>query len=119
MDKLLLKLLDFVSDPTVVLIVVLFTITIAVIWKLFSKQHEFIRERLDLLQKENEELRQQIQIFKEENAKFREASARALEITKELSEQPLLSEDHLNELRAISRFLEECRGFRTWAKISW
>jgi len=102
MADLIGKLLSIISDPVVITVIVSFGITITVLWKLFEKQHEFIRERVELLRQENEDLRRQIQIFREENERLRKASAMLVNAIEDLRAQPLLTQKQLDELRTIS-----------------
>lgn len=102
MADLIGKLLNIISDPVVVTVVVSFGITITVLWKLFEKQHDFIRERVELLRQENEDLRRQVQIFREENDRLRKVSTMLVNAVEDLRAQPMLTQKQLDELRAIS-----------------
>jgi hypothetical protein len=102
MNDLISKLLGFIGDPVIATILIGFVIAIGIIWKLFSQQHAFIKERLDLLHNENIRLREQVQRFEEENKKLRESNLQFQFALKTLREQPLLTREHLEAVKAIS-----------------
>src|SRR5580765_8602869 len=102
MIELLKRLLDIIANPVLVAVIVSFVMTVLILWRLFEKQHDFIKERVELLRQENEDLRRQIQIFKEENERLRNASSMIVTAVDELRAQPLLSQKQLEELHTIS-----------------
>ncbi len=53
MDKLLGKLFEVISDPVLIVVIIGFALTIAILWRIFGKQHDFIKERIELLRQES------------------------------------------------------------------
>jgi hypothetical protein len=102
MPELISRLLNIISDPVVVIVIVSFGITITVLWKLFEKQHEFIRERVELLRQENEDLRHQILIFRDENERLKKVTMMLTSTIDDLRAQPLLTQNQLDEIRKVS-----------------
>lgn len=102
MNKLLEKLLEVISDPVLIVVITGFALTIAILWRIFGKQHEFIKERIELLRQENGDLRNQLKEFKEENDRLRHTAAEMSAILADLQKQPLLSEKTTASLSQVA-----------------
>jgi regulator of replication initiation timing len=102
MDKFIEKIFEIVGDPTIIVIISAFIITIIILWRFFNKQHQFIKERLDLMRQENEDLRKQLSSFKEENEKLRIVTNSLNTFSNTLQKQPLLSEETTISLKILS-----------------
>lgn len=102
MPELISRLLNIISDPVIVIVIISFGITITVLWKLFEKQHEFIRERVELLRQENEDLRRQILIFRDENERLKKVGTMLTSAIDDLRAQPLLTQKQLDEVNRVS-----------------
>jgi ABC-type transporter Mla subunit MlaD len=85
----------------------LVVLTLVVLWKLFEKQHDFIKERVELLRQENEDLRKQIQIFREENERLRNTSSMIVRAVDQLQSQPILGQKQLEELYGVSEAIKK------------
>jgi len=107
MTGLIERLLNAISNPVIVTIIISFILTLIVLWKLFEKQHDFIKERVELLRQENEDLRKQIQIFREENERLRNASSIIVRAVDQLQSQPILGQKQLEELHGISESIKK------------
>ncbi|HJP95835.1 MAG TPA: hypothetical protein VJ843_00530 [Candidatus Saccharimonadales bacterium] len=136
MAELLKKLLETASNPVIVIIILLFALTITVLWRLFEKQHDFIRERVELLfqkqhdfirerleilktenehlqrqvksfREDNEKLHLQMQVFREENNQLRKASSAIVRAVEDLQKQPLLYQQHIDEINTLTREVAE------------
>jgi hypothetical protein len=105
MDVLLKKLLEIVSDPIIIAIILAFGITIGILWRLFAKQHEFIRERVDLLRQENQDLRRHIEELRTENERLKSLSGQIQAVVVTLREQSSMSENALERIVAVERKL--------------
>jgi len=103
MDTFIEKLLTVVGDPVIIAIILAFGITIGVLWRLFTKQHEFIRERLDLLRQENQDLRQHIEALRTENERLKSLSGQIQAVVVTLREQSSVSENALQRIVAVER----------------
>lgn len=103
MDTLLEKLFSVVSDPVVIAVIIAFGITIGVLWRLFTKQHDFIRERLELLRQENQDLRTHIDELRTENERLKSLSGQIQAIVVTLREQSSMSEEVLGQIVAVER----------------
>jgi hypothetical protein len=120
MTDLLGKLLDKITDPTLVVLIISFALAIFIVWRFFEKQHafvreqvdilkqvneesqKFIRERVDMLRQENDDLRKQIQIFRDENDRIRKASSTLIKAVEQIQAQPLLTKQQIDELHIIT-----------------
>src|SRR5215217_6705573 len=110
METILQRLLDAIGDPVVVIVVLVSLATVWMVWRLFGKQHEFIRERIDLLRQENDDLRRQMDEFRKENQEFKNENTRLKELSSHLSKlldelraQPLLKEEIASDLSKLSQ----------------
>jgi hypothetical protein len=102
MDKLFEKIFSIIGDPTIIAIISAFAITIIILWRIFDKQHQFIKERLDLMRQENADLRKQLSSFKEENEKLKNVTNSLKIFSNTLQKQPLLSEETTISLKILS-----------------
>ena len=102
MDKLLEKLLGVINDPVLITVIVGFALTITILWRIFGKQHEFIKERIELLRQENNDLRNQLKEFKEENDRLRQTTTEMSGILADLQKQPLLSKETTKSLSLVA-----------------
>ncbi|MBI4469735.1 MAG: hypothetical protein HY650_10485 [Acidobacteria bacterium] len=105
MDTLLEKLLEVIGDPVIIAVVLAFGITIGVLWRLFTKQHEFIRERVELLRQENQDLRKQVEQLRTENERLKNLSSQIQAVVVTLREQSSISENALERIVSVERRL--------------
>ena len=66
MNRVIEWLLTVIRDPILIAVVLFCALIIWLLWKLFGKQHEFLKERIDELRKESESLRKQRDECREE-----------------------------------------------------
>jgi len=111
MDILLEKLIEFINDPVLITVIVGFVLTIIILWRIFGKQHEFIKERIELLRQENNDLRIQLKEFKEENGRLRQTTKDMTHILVDLQKQPLLSSETTKSLSLVAEKANYFVGF--------
>ena len=107
MEALINKMLESISDPVLIVVIIGFSITIVMLWRIFEKQHDFFKERVDLLRQENEDLRIQLKEFKEENERLINTSRKMSSILHELQKQPLLSKETTESLSLVAQKADE------------
>ena len=107
MEALIKKMLESISDPVLIVVIIGFSITIVMLWRIFEKQHDFFKERVDLLRQENEDLRIQLKEFKEENERLINTSRKMSSILHELQKQPLLSKETTESLSLVAQKADE------------
>jgi chromosome segregation ATPase len=95
MVELFSKFVSLFRDPVLIAVVVSFGLTLFVVWKLFDKQYEFVKARLDMLLKENEDLRKQIELFRQENDRLRQSTKMISIVVEDLRTQPQKIEKQL------------------------
>ena len=107
MIELFSKILSLISDPTVVVILLCFALTLVLIWKLFGKQYEFVKDRLEMLSKENENLRTQIETFRQENERLGKSTAMISGFVRDLQSQPEKMQQLESLLRSMLSLLSQ------------
>ena len=111
MDTLIEKLVSVISDPLLITIILGFALTIGALWKVFGKQNDFIKERVDLLKEENRGLRARVSEFKEENDRLRQIVSEMSKILSGLQEQPLLSRRTTDSLTIVAEKTDRIVSF--------
>lgn len=114
MLELLEQLVSFVKNPAVAASLLSGLAVIATVRWFYEKQHQFIRERLDLLDKENaeirrrnDELRDAAEAAKEENKRLRQVAADLGQVVEQLRQEPLLTRQHLEALREATKAVQD------------